>query len=104
MEGIILIRPKTIESQQCQQEIHIRIKCPFGNNLFSILLKKIDKNALKYTCTLKKFEKVRKKKVLKSCTKKAAATAHHIGTNMNPTPSGGRYHLHPYILYTQLVL
>ena len=33
----------------------------FGNNLFSFLLKFFNQSVIKYACTLKKFEKVRKK-------------------------------------------
>ena len=32
----------------------------FGNSLFSFLPKKFAENMLKYTCTLKKFEKTKK--------------------------------------------
>ena len=43
----------------------------FRNNLFNFLLKLFNQSVIKYACTLKKFEKVRKKgkknKKLKSC-------------------------------------
>ena len=45
-----------------------KIKCLFGNNLLRFLLKYFAKIMLKYICTLKKWEKVRKIKIIKICT------------------------------------